>query len=502
MNKWKGKVAVVTGASAGIGAAIADALVKEGMIVIGIARRKHIIEDNATRLRAEYEGILHALEADITNEDDILKVFNWTMHNYGPVHVLINNAGISRLTTLCDGDTKMWKDIINTNVMGLCIATREAIKNMQKHQVNGHVICISSIAGHFDSNMPYHIYSASKKAVTAVTETVRLELLSMNSRIKITTISPGHVYTEILKATNLASGGLISKEAEEQFRLQNPALQAEDIADAVLYALKTPPYVQSVAMDRWRNKVAVVTGASSGIGAAIAEKLVKEEVIVVGLARGQEKLEEISKKLNHNKTYFYPRVADITKEEDILNAFNWAVTNLGPIHILVNNAGIVRFANLAEGSTDLWKQVFDTNVIGLCIATREAVKNMKDNNVDGHIVHINSVAGHKIPLGTQIYGASKYAVTALTEILRQELVSQGSKIKVSSISPGYVKTNIFQSALSNTETPSVSTNTDLLTSIDAVLQPEDVAESVLYTLGTPPHVQVHELIIKPVGEAF
>ncbi|KAK4880619.1 hypothetical protein RN001_008765 [Aquatica leii] len=253
-------------------------------------------------------------------------------------------------------------------------------------------------------------------------------------------------------------------------------------------------------MDRWRNKVAIVTGTSFGIGAAIAEALVKKDVVVVGLARSKYKLEELSKKLNKNKTYFHFYVTDITKEEDILKAFEWTISTLGPIHILINNAGIMRFASLTEGKTDQWKQILDTNVMGLCIATREAVKNMKKNNVDGHIVHINSVAGHQASAITSMYSASKFAVTSLTESLRQQLVLDRSKIKVTSISPGLVSTNIVVSALSSSESPypDITSRTSKL----PALQAEDVAESVLYTLSTPPHVQVHELLIKPVGEKF
>lgn len=123
----------------------------------------------------------------------------------------------------------------------------------------------------------------------------------------------------------------------------------------------------------------------------------------------------------------------MTKEEDILQAFEWTKKNLGPVHILVNNAGGAALTtNLFDGDTQHWKRVLDLNVLGLCIATREAVKNMRANNVDGHIIHINSVGGHKVPNipNLNVYPASKFAVTALTETLRQELNSIGSKIKI------------------------------------------------------------------------
>ncbi|KAF2886866.1 hypothetical protein ILUMI_19307 [Ignelater luminosus] len=187
-----------------------------------------------------------------------------------------------------------------------------------------------------------------------------------------------------------------------------------------------------ISMERWVEKVAIVTGASSGIGAAIVEQLVEAGLKVVGLARRKERLEELSKHLEGKKGKFYAYSADISKEEDILKAFQWVKDNLGPVHILVNNAGVTRVTNLTDGNTEFWKEVLDTNVLGLCIATREAVKDMRANNVDGHIIHINSIAGHYVPAfpNTNVYAGSKYAVTALTETLRQELNSIGSKIKI------------------------------------------------------------------------
>ena len=125
--------------------------------------------------------------------------------------------------------------------------------------------------------------------------------------------------------------------------------------------------------------------------------------------------------------------ADISKEEDILKAFKWVTENLGAPHILINNAGVIQQTTLVEGDTEMWKKIFDINVIGLSIATREAVKLMRENKIDGHIVHINSTLGHKIVYQqfSNVYPASKYAVTALTETLRQELNHLGLKIKVS-----------------------------------------------------------------------
>lgn len=249
-------------------------------------------------------------------------------------------------------------------------------------------------------------------------------------------------------------------------------------------------------MERWLGKVAVVTGVSAGIGTAVAIQLVEAGLKVVGLARRREKCEELSKSLVGKRGEFLYVTADVSKEDDVLRAYEWIERNVGPVHILVNNAGVAMATSLVDGETNLWKEVFDTNVLGLCMMTREAVRNMRKNNVDGHIVHINSLSGHRIAYHStmNVYPASKYAVTALTETLRQELNSIGSKIKISSVSPGLVDTEILK----------VGANQDYAKHViganNPILKPEDIADSVSYILSTPPHVQVHEVIIRPQGQ--
>lgn len=193
-------------------------------------------------------------------------------------------------------------------------------------------------------------------------------------------------------------------------------------------------------MERWVGKIAVVTGASAGIGAAIVVDLVKAGCIVVGLARRQERVEELKTKVLASATgKLHALKCDVSNEEDIKSAFAWIENNLGAVHILVNNAGVVRTAKLidADNSVPL-REVIDTNIMGLVFCTREAFQSMKKHNVDdGHIILINSIVGHCVPYlnnripSLNIYPASKYAVTAITEVLRQEFQAESTKIKIS-----------------------------------------------------------------------
>ncbi|KAL3282661.1 hypothetical protein HHI36_005836 [Cryptolaemus montrouzieri] len=248
-----------------------------------------------------------------------------------------------------------------------------------------------------------------------------------------------------------------------------------------------------LSMERWACKVAVVTGASAGIGAVIAEKLVDSGLEVIGLARRVDRIEELSKKLSGRKGKLHSLKVDIGNTDEILAAFNTIEKKYGPVNILVNNAGIIQNTTLIDGDIEKWRKVIDINIMGLCVATREAISSMKKHGINGHIVHINSDLGHIIPPipGLNVYPATKYAVTALTEVLRGELVRAGSKIKVTSISPGLVKTEIFAAA------GGVDSGIDKAPALNA----GDIADAVIYTLSTPPHVQVHEIMVKPLGAA-
>ncbi|KAF2888747.1 hypothetical protein ILUMI_17426, partial [Ignelater luminosus] len=208
---------------------------------------------------------------------------------------------------------------------------------------------------------------------------------------------------------------------------------------------------------------------------------------VVGLARRKERVEALAKTLEDAPGNLYAVQTDISNEEDVVRAFEWIEKNVGAVSILVNNAGIIRGTNLIEGNTKMWKEILDTNVLGLCVATREAIKSMRDNNIDGHIIHINSVVGHKVPFLPQfnVYPASKHAVTALTETLRQELNSIKSKIKITSVSPGATETEIIQA----TGMAIPKEIDDYIKANPNVLKAEDIADAVLYVLATPPHVQ-------------
>ncbi|XP_030757330.1 farnesol dehydrogenase-like [Sitophilus oryzae] len=226
--------------------------------------------------------------------------------------------------------------------------------------------------------------------------------------------------------------------------------------------------------------------------------IVKSENLghVAGLARRLDRLEQIKQQLKNEKGKFYPFKCDISDEDQVIATFKKITDILGPIHVLINNAGVVPSTDLIDGDIKKWRQILDTNVLGLSIATREAIISMKANNIKGHIVQINSVAGH-VPMdfaGLSLYPASKHAVTALTETLRKEVNRNGLPIKITSISPGYVKTEIISRFSSDEPTTYFETR--------GGLEVEDVAGTIVYVLSTPEHVNIKELTMMVQGCDF
>ncbi|XP_076249709.1 farnesol dehydrogenase-like [Calliopsis andreniformis] len=242
-------------------------------------------------------------------------------------------------------------------------------------------------------------------------------------------------------------------------------------------------------MERWAGKVAIVTGASTGIGAATSKALVNHAVKVVGLARRKDKLEELVAVLGKN--HFYPFECDVKKEENILKAFKWIESELGGADILINNAGVSTRSPIIETPTEKYRDVIDVNLIAPAIFAREFTQSIKKRNAKGHIININSVAGHFAeaihkPFG--MYTASKYGLRALTTEIRHEIILAKLNIKVSSISPGPVLTDMLMNL--------VEVSKEVLEKLP-MLRDQNIADAVITTLKTPENVEIQEIVIMP-----
>lgn len=192
MIRWSGKLAVVTGASSGIGARIAIDLANVGVKVIGLSRRVERIEQLKSNVKSEYQNDFHARKCDVGNENSVKEAFSWIEKNHGGIHIIVNNAGCQANTNVVDeNNTQLLKNVIDTNLWGVVFGMREAYQSMKRHNINdGHIISINSICGHYLPNISgirsFNVYPATKHALTALTEIVRRELRDLNTKVKVT----------------------------------------------------------------------------------------------------------------------------------------------------------------------------------------------------------------------------------------------------------------------------------------------------------------------------
>ena len=138
--------------------------------------------------------------------------------------------------------------------------------------------------------------------------------------------------------------------------------------------------------------------------------------------------------------------------------------------------------------------MLEVNVLALCVCPREAISDMRRRGDDGHVIHVSSMAGHRVPGGSGVYSATKYAVRSLTEGLRMELRGMGSRIRVGSLSPGYVETE-FAAHYHKSEDTARETYARF-----KVLEATDMADAIVYMLACPAHMQVHDLLVRPTDQ--
>ncbi len=242
------------------------------------------------------------------------------------------------------------------------------------------------------------------------------------------------------------------------------------------------------------GKVAAITGASSGIGAATAELLAKEGAAVALIARRADRLSKLADKIEAAGGKAYPLQGDIADHGKVEAMIGEISGNLGRLDILVNNAGVMLLGPVEGADVEEWRRMVDVNMLGLLYCTREALPLLRESG-GGHIVNVSSVAGRTANLGSAVYNFTKWGVTGFSEALRQEALH--SDIRVTCIEPGFVQTELQ----SHNENPAVvKAIEDMLSEIGDVLQASDIAEAIRYAVTQPKHVNVNEVLIRPTGQ--
>ncbi|HGO3488426.1 TPA: SDR family oxidoreductase [Staphylococcus aureus] len=226
------------------------------------------------------------------------------------------------------------------------------------------------------------------------------------------------------------------------------------------------------------DKVAVVTGAGSGIGEAIATLLHEEGVKVILAGRNKDKLQNVANQLAQDSVKVVP--TDVTKKEEVEELIKIAQQTFGGLDIVINSAGQMLSSKITDYQVDEWDSMIDVNIKGTLYTAQAALPTMLEQS-SGHLINIASISGFEVTKSSTIYSATKAAVHTITQGLEKELAKTG--VKVTSISPGMVDTAIT-AAYNPTDRKK--------------LEPQDIAEAVLYALTQPKHVNVNEITVRPV----
>jgi NADP-dependent 3-hydroxy acid dehydrogenase YdfG len=243
-------------------------------------------------------------------------------------------------------------------------------------------------------------------------------------------------------------------------------------------------------MAKLDDKVAVITGASSGIGEATAEVLAAEGAAVVVAARREERLEDLVGRINGNGGKVLGVACDVTDEQQAHNLIKRGRDEFGRVDILVNNAGVMQLSKIQKGLSNEWRTMFEVNVLGLLYATDAAIEVMKEQG-SGHLVNISSLASRGTRPGLGVYSGTKMAVNAISESLRQELLEDN--IRVTMVEPGAVETELPDHITDEEAREGLSS---LLEQLDP-LKAEDIANAVVYVVTQPERVSINEILIRP-----
>jgi NADP-dependent 3-hydroxy acid dehydrogenase YdfG len=242
------------------------------------------------------------------------------------------------------------------------------------------------------------------------------------------------------------------------------------------------------------GKVALITGASSGIGEATALAFAAEGAKVSLVARRHDRLVELANRIEGDGGSALAIEADVGDYGAVESFVAETAGTLGGLHILVNNAGLMLLGPVDGADIGDWQRMVGVNALGLLYCTREAIPVIRDSG-GGDIVNLASVAGRQANLGSAVYNLTKWGVVGFSEALRQEVLH--SNIRVTCVEPGYVETELQ----GHNENPVVVEAIEKMRDqIGDLLSADDIARAITYTVSQPPHVAVNEIMIRPTKQ--
>lgn len=244
-------------------------------------------------------------------------------------------------------------------------------------------------------------------------------------------------------------------------------------------------------MDGIKDKVVIVTGASSGIGEATTEMLAANGAKVMAAARREGRLNTLVDRIRQAGGTAEYHLCDVTHKSQVGELARDTIETYGRIDVMFNNAGLMPLTLMKNLQVDDWDRTVDVNIKGTLYGIGAVLPHMLERG-DGHIINVSSIAGHGVWPGYAVYSGTKWAVRAISEGLRQEV---GDKVRVTVISPGIVETELTDHISDNEIRPRAMEGR-----FDYTLKSEDIARAVCYAIQQPGHVDVNEILVRANGQ--
>jgi NADP-dependent 3-hydroxy acid dehydrogenase YdfG len=246
--------------------------------------------------------------------------------------------------------------------------------------------------------------------------------------------------------------------------------------------------------DKIEGKVVVITGASSGLGEATARMLSEQGALIALGARRKDRIDALASELSGELGKTIAIQMDVTRHEQVKNLVDIAVKEFGKVDVMINNAGLMPQSLLENLRIDDWDRMIDVNIKGVLYGIAAALPHMKKQK-SGHIINVSSVAGHKVGPGSAVYSATKHAVRALSEGLRQEV--KPYNIRTTVISPGVVATELPNSV---TDPAVIGRIQKLYTEI--AIPADSFARTVAFAISQPADVDINEILFRPTRQEY
>ena len=245
-------------------------------------------------------------------------------------------------------------------------------------------------------------------------------------------------------------------------------------------------------MSNTKDKVVIITGASSGIGEATAKELASKGAKLVLAARREDRLQQLQKEIEKNGGKAIYKITDVTSHEQMEELAEYALQEFGKIDVLVNNAGVMPHSFLYKKRIEDWNKMIDVNIKGVLYGIAAVLPSMREQK-SGHVINLSSVAGHFVGPGSTVYVGTKFAVRAISEGLRKE--EAGNNIRSTIISPGAVQSELIN----------LITDMDLKPGIDKLyedvaIDAESIARAIAFAIEQPSDVAINEMLIRPTHQ--